>query len=73
MPDHDLLALDIHNAILMEAIGQEARKAIRSLSEEDRWFMGQAIANHLRRGRWRQLPPEPHGAPGWKGPKSTER
>jgi hypothetical protein len=59
MPDVDTLALDIRYALIRGTIGQAARKAVRSLPEEDVDFLCKAIADHLRRCRWRQLPPEP--------------
>lgn len=69
MPDVDSLAFDIRFALAHKAIG--ARPQVRPVavrrSEADLDWLCREIADHLRRCRWRQLPPEPL-ATGDQGP-----
>lgn len=58
MPDVDSLAFNIRFA-LTHKTGGATKKLIRSLPEDDLERLAQIVADHLRRCRWRQLPPEP--------------
>jgi hypothetical protein len=59
MSDIDDLAFDIRFAIKHGPIGRNTRKLVRALPDHDLGYLCSVIADHLRLGRGRRLPPDP--------------
>jgi hypothetical protein len=59
MPDIDPLAFDIAFALKHHPVSTNTRKFVCSLTDAELDYLCRVIAEHLRRCRWAQLPPEP--------------
>jgi hypothetical protein len=59
VPDIDPLAFGIRFALTHEPIGREARKLIRSLTEQQLEHLCNQVAKHLRKGGWQQRQANP--------------